>query len=162
MPASPATAPERDWSADALCRGIARYFAARGFASLPEFKLGNGRRADLAAIDRAGTIVLVEIKTNVQDWRGDRKWPSYLEFCDRFYFAVPPDFPRAPLAASIAQPQRTGLLIADEYGAALAREAALVKLNAARRRAETLRFARKAAARLHASLDPGFVQSWRA
>jgi hypothetical protein len=82
------------------------------------------------------------------DFRGDHKWPEYREFCDRFFFAVGPDFPREVL------PQDAGLIIADRYGGEIIRAAPEHKLAGARRKAMTLRMLRAAAFRLHATVDP--------
>ena len=76
-----------------LARGVCRGLAALGYAALTEFPLGNGRRADVIAVNGAGETLIVEIKCSVADFRADRKWPAYLEFCDAFYFAVPAGFP---------------------------------------------------------------------
>ena len=134
--------------APALARGIIRTFHELGYASLTEFTLRSGRRVDVIAVDPAGTIAIIEIKSSVEDFRADRKWHEYLEFCDHFFFAVPEDFPREIL------PEDCGLLVADPYGAAVLREAPLFKLNAARRRAQILRFAQTAAQRLARFTDP--------
>ena len=119
-----------------------------GYASLQEFNFNNGRRADVAAIERKGNIVIVEIKSSVADYRADNKWPDYLDHCDRFYFAVDETFPVDIL------PEDQGLIIADRYGAEIVRQAEVRKVNAARRKALTLSFARTAARRLTALLDP--------
>jgi hypothetical protein len=66
----------------------------------------------------------------------------------RFYFAVGQDFPLDLL------PPDEGLILADRFGGEIVREAPLRALSAARRRAMLLRFARAAAQRLHALLDP--------
>ena len=123
----------------ALTRGVARLFVDMGMSPLAEFTLANGRRADIAAIDRQGRIAFAEIKSCRADFEGDGKWPDYLDFCDRFYFAVDPAFPQAIL------PQSEGLIVADAFGAIIARDAAPRTLVAARRKAVTLRFARQAA-----------------
>lgn len=125
----------------ALTRGVARLFIDLGLAPLCEFRLANGRRADLAGLDRRGKLVIAEVKSCPADFEVDQKWPDYLDFCDQFYFAVDPSFPRALL------PDTEGLIIADEYGAVIARAAEHRTLNAARRKAVTLRFARQAAAK---------------
>ncbi len=111
---------------------------------LAELPLGNGRRADLVAIDRAAAITIVEVKSGRADFLADRKWQAYLGFCDRFYFAVDRDFPAALLPAG------EGLIVADRFAGEIVREAPLRPLNAARRKAMLLRFARLAATRLHA------------
>lgn len=143
-------------------RGVCRHLCARGYAPLMEFTLGNGRRADVAAINDSGQIVIVEIKVSVGDFRGDQKWSSYLEYCDEFFFAVPDDFPRDVFDAQTALPEVTGLMVADRFDAAILRPAAPRKLAAARRKAESLRFARKAALRLHQVQDPEGQQEQRA
>jgi hypothetical protein len=74
-----------------ILRGVARGLSAADQAVLPEMPLGNGRRADLIALDRTGTITLVEIKSCRADFTADRMWQSYLDHCDRFYFAVAAD-----------------------------------------------------------------------
>ena len=118
-----------------------------------EVPLPNGRRADLMAIDAKGGLTIVEIKVSRADLQGDGKWTDYLDYCDRFYWAVP-----ATLAGLLEnerfQPEAAGLIVADRYDAAVVREAAARPLAPARRKAELLRFARRAARRLSAQIDP--------
>ena len=144
-PAAPAPQP---LTALLLARGVCRELRQRGYASLLEFPLANGRRVDVVALGRVGEIAIVEIKSSLADFRADRKWPDYWEFCDRLYFAVAADFPRDLL------PTECGLIVADPFGAALLRESPVRTLNAARRRAVTLRFALLGARRLSRTLDP--------
>jgi hypothetical protein len=131
-----------------VTRGVRRALAALGHASLTEFVLKTGRRADILAMDGQGGIAIVEVKSSVADFRSDRKWPDYTAFCDRFYFAVPEGFP-LPLI-----PPPWGLIVADGYDAAVLREPPEHRLAAARRKALHLRFALAAAGRLHRLEDP--------
>jgi hypothetical protein len=135
-------------SAAKICRGVLRLLKAHGFAAIPEVALANGRRADVAAISATGAIWIVEIKSCVQDFRSDRKWPEYREFCDRFFFAVAPGFPNEVLATD------AGLIVADAYGGEIVRGAPEHKLAAARRKVMTLHLARTAALRLQGAMDP--------
>lgn len=128
-------------SAAEIARGVLRLMHHRGLAGLTELTLANGRRADVAALDPAGGIEIVEIKSSVADYRSDYKWQDYRPFCDRFYFAVSARFPAELI------PAECGLIIADGFGGAIIREPTADKLNAARRKAVTLRFARLAARR---------------
>lgn len=131
-----------------ICRGVSRALALRGFRAIPELTLADGRRADLAAIDEAGNIWIVEIKSSLEDFRADWKWPDYRAWCDRLLFAVAPDFPQEVL------PPDTGLILADRYGGEIIREAPEHRLPAARRKTVTLRLARVAAGRLMTLADP--------
>jgi len=131
-----------------LARGVRRAFARHGWATLTEFTLKGGRRADVIALDGQGGIAIVEIKSSRADFRADAKWQAYLDFCDRFYFAVPPDFPRDLL------PPDCGILVADPYDAQTVQLPAESKLHASRRRAVTLRFAQTAGQRLLRTQDP--------
>ena len=131
-----------------ICRGVARLLRAHGLAVVSELSLANGRRADLAGVTAAGEIWIVEVKSCPADLRSDQKWPEYREFCDRFFFAVAPDFPRELL------PLGTGLIVADRYGGEIVQTAPHHKLAAARRKAMTVRILRAAAFRLQAALDP--------
>jgi len=131
-----------------LSRGVCRALDQLGYVSLVEFPLINGRRADVLGLGKAGDLLIVEIKSSVADFRADHKWTTYRDFADRLYFAVPAHFPQALI------PEECGLMLADQFDAALLREACTAPLNPNRRRALTLRFARIAAARLRRSLDP--------
>ncbi len=125
----------------AVTRGAARLLAALGYAPLAEVTLPNGRRADLMALGPKGQIFIVEVKSGIEDFRVDLKWPEYQPYCDAFAFAVAPEFPREIL------PDEPGLIIADGFGGAILREALVTPLSGARRKALTLAFARLAALR---------------
>ena len=118
-----------------------------------EVPLPNGRRADLMAIDSKGELAIVEIKVSKADLVGDEKWTDYLEYCDRFFWAVPESL-CAILERRAFPAWDAGLLVADRYDAVIIREAVDRPLAPARRKAETLRFARRAARRLSAQIDP--------
>ncbi|NGM36682.1 MmcB family DNA repair protein [Methylobacterium sp. DB0501] len=133
-------------------RGVRRLFAELGHVTIPEFTLANGRRADLIALGMCGKLTIIEIKSSVADFRADRKWPDYRDFCDRFYFAVPPELPVEIL------PEDTGLIVADAFGAEILRGPPEHPLAGARRKAVTLRFAHAAAGLLHALADPGSIR----
>jgi hypothetical protein len=129
-------------------RGVRRLFAQLGHATLPEFTLASGRRADVIALAPDGRLTIIEIKSSIADFRTDQKWPDYRDFCDRFFFAIPETVPIEIL------PDVTGLIVADSFGAAILREPPDHPLAGARRKAVTLRFARAAAGLLHALADP--------
>jgi hypothetical protein len=132
-----------------ICRGVARLFRAHALAGVSELALANGRRADFVGLSHGGSIWIVEIKSCLGDFRCDRKWSTYRDYCDRLFFAVAPGFPHEVL------PLAAGLIIADRHGGEIVRPAPEHKLAAARRRTMTLRLARTAALRLHALSDPG-------
>ena len=134
-------------------RGVTRLFCRRDWFAMCEVPLPNGRRADLMAIDPKGHLTIVEIKVSKADLLGDGKWRDYLDYCDRFYWAVPQALCRL-LDAEHFLPADSGLLVADRYDAAILRDAALRPLAPARRKSETLNFARRAARRLSAQIDP--------
>jgi hypothetical protein len=125
-----------------IMRGTCRLLLDLGCSPILEWVLPNGRRADVAALDAAGDILIVEVKSCREDYEADAKWQDYLEFADRFYFAIDTDFPRELI------PGETGLIVADRYGGAILREAPRFALAPARRKASLLRFARHAAERL--------------
>jgi hypothetical protein len=158
MPATPdlcfADAP---LAAQDVARGVTRLFFNRDMFAICEVPLPNGRRADMMAIDASGMITIVEIKVSRADLLGDGKWPAYLDYCDHFFWAVPAGFDLTPFEQQNFAPDCCGLIVADRYDAAVVREAPLRKLAAARRKAETLRFARRAARRLVGDLDPALA-----
>lgn len=135
-------------SGQRLARGVCRHLLHRGFAPMTEVPLATGLRVDVMAIGPKGEIWIVECKSGRADFMTDRKWTGYLEWCERFFWAVDADFPVDLL------PAETGLIIADAFGAEIERTPEAWRLAGARRRAVTLRFARLAAARLATTLDP--------
>ncbi|MEM7169177.1 MAG: MmcB family DNA repair protein [Pseudomonadota bacterium] len=141
-------ANERDQTASELARGLGRSVRHLGMTSLTEFSLRSGRRVDLMALDAKGHFTVIEIKSSLEDFRSDKKWQEYLDYCDAFYFAVPETFPKEIIPGDV------GLMVADAYGATILRESACYSLAAARRRALLQRFAETAAKRLHSLLDP--------
>jgi hypothetical protein len=141
--------PCRDDVTQAVTRGVGRALGELGYGVLTEVSLASGRRADIMAIDRAGEIVIVEVKSSIEDFRTDQKWPEYRDWCDRLYFAVAEEFPRDIL------PEDTGLMIADRFSAVILRPAPATPLASARRRALLLRFAMLASTRLWHAIDPG-------
>jgi len=141
--------------AQAVARGVARMFHRHDIMVLPEVSLRNRRRADLMGIDSKGQIVIVEIKVARGDLLGDAKWTEYLEYCDRFYWALPIGFDASPVSGSDFLPERTGLIIADAYDAEMIRPAATNPLAPARRKTETMRLARRAMQR--AAISDGWI-----
>lgn len=129
-------------TARGITLGAQKLLGQMGFGCLTEFKLPNGRRADLAALGRKGEFWLVEVKSSITDFRTDGKWPEYCRFADRFFFAVHDDFPRDLI------PEDCGLILADAYGGWLARMPEEHRLNAARRKSLTLKFGHAAASKL--------------
>jgi len=126
----------------ALARGLTRMLGDHGLASVLEVPLSNGRRADVMALSPRGEIWIVETKSCVADFAVDAKWPDYVDYCDRFFFAVTEAFPRDLIPGDV------GLIVADGFGGAILRDSPVRTLAAARRKAVTLLFARLAAQRL--------------
>lgn len=123
-------------------RGLQVLFSNMRHSILPELVLSSGRRADLTCLTEKGEIWIVEIKSSIEDFRVDKKWPDYWNYCDRLFFATHPDVP-----AEIF-PAECGLVVSDGYGAHVIRESPEHKLPPATRKAMTLNFARAAANRL--------------
>ncbi len=136
-----------------VARGVTRLFCRQDLFAVCEMPLANGRRADLMAIDSKGGLTIVEIKVAKSDLTGDGKWLDYLDYCDRFFWAVPPHL-AAILEEDRYLPGAAGLIVADRYDAAVVRDAAHRPMAPARRKAELLQFARRAARRLSAQVDP--------
>ncbi|MGR3479648.1 MmcB family DNA repair protein [Salipiger marinus] len=140
----------------ALARGVCRHLASLGFAVVEEFVPERGRRVDVMALGPKGEIWVVECKSSRADFLSDGKWTGYLDWCDRYFWAVDEMFPTELL------PDGTGLIIADAYDAEILRMAPEVRLAGARRTALTRRFAQHAARRLQALRDPeARLDAWR-
>jgi len=122
---------------------------ALDFVSVEEMVPTPGLRVDVLAVGPKGEIWVIECKSGRTDYLTDRKWQGYLEWCDRFFWAVDADFPTDLL------PDGTGLILADAFDAEIVRMGPDTPLAPARRRAMLHKFARHAALRLQALRDPG-------
>ena len=132
-----------------LARGVARHFASLGWSTVEELVPKRGLRVDVMALGPKGEVWVIECKSSRADFMSDHKWQGYLEWCDRFFWAVDLDFPTEVL------PQETGLIIGDAYGADILRMGSETRLAPARRRAMVYKFAKHAARRLQVLRDPG-------
>ncbi|MDA7427132.1 MmcB family DNA repair protein [Primorskyibacter aestuariivivens] len=132
-----------------LARGVARHLASLNFACVEEFTVTRGLRVDVMALGPKGELWVVECKSSRADFMSDGKWQGYLEWCDRYFWAVDEGFPTDLL------PEQTGLIIADAYDAEILRMAPEDKLAPARRKKMLHQFATHAARRLQVLRDPG-------
>lgn len=144
QPPLPPTAGQR------IARGVCRHLRSHDFISVEELVPAPGLRVDIMALGPKGEVWIVECKSGRADFQADHKWQGYLEWSDRFFWAVDADFPVDLL------PKDTGLIRADAYDAAIVTMAPLTPLAPARRKAILHKFARHAARHLHALRDPGF------
>jgi hypothetical protein len=142
LPKDPLVDGRQSERAMVIRRGVQRLLTTMGACVLPELCLSTGRRADLVALTRSGDVWIIEIKSSVEDFRVDRKWPEYRLHSDRFFFASHPDVPQSIF------PEECGFILSDGYGAEIMREAPEHRLAAATRKALMLRIARAGAARL--------------
>jgi hypothetical protein len=146
--------PQSALCAADVARGVTRMLLRHDLVAMGEVPLAGGRRADLMGIDAHGRIVIVEIKVSRADLLGDDKWRDYLDHCDRFFWALPAGLDASPLKREGFLPDRTGLIVADRYDAAIVREAQSTPLAPAARKRCTLALARRAGRRLIALTDP--------
>jgi hypothetical protein len=144
-----------------LARGVTRHLLAHDFVSIEEFVPTRGLRVDVLAVGPKGEIWVIECKSSRADFMADAKWQGYLDWCDRYFWAVDAGFPVELL------PEETGLIIADQYDAEIIRMGPEAKLAPARRKVMVQKFARDAARRLQAYRDPRVSalsdpsQAWR-
>ena len=131
-----------------IARGVIRHFAQIGMPSLSEFSPTRGLRVDIITLGMSDEIWIVECKSGQSDFKSDKKWQNYLDWCDRYFWAVDGKFPIDIL------PSDTGVIIADAYDASIFREATLNKLPAARRKKITKSIAISACNRLLRHTDP--------
>jgi hypothetical protein len=134
-----------------LARGVCRHLLDLDFVTVEELTPAPGLRVDVMAMGPKGELWVVECKSSRADFASDRKWHGYLEWCDRYFWAVDPGFPVDLL------PEGTGLIVADGYDAEILRMPEERKLAPARRKVMVRKFARHAALRWHAARDPGLA-----
>lgn len=132
-----------------LARGVCRGLRGLDFVTVEELVPTPGLRVDVMALGPRGEVWVIECKSGRADYAADRKWHHYLDWCDRFFWAVDADFPTELL------PQGTGLILADAFDAEILRMGPETPLSPARRKVMVQKFARHAALRLQMLRDPG-------
>lgn len=137
-----------------LARGVGRHLRGHDFVSVEELVPTSGLRVDVMAFGPKSEIWIIECKSSRADFQSDQKWQGYLEWCDRFFWAVDSTFPTELL------PDGTGLIIADGYDAEIIRMGSEAKLPPARRKVLVQKFARHAAMRAQAARDPGCISAY--
>ena len=131
-----------------LARGVIRHFDQLGLASLSEFSPARGLRVDIITLGVLDEIWIIECKSGISDYKSDKKWKNYLDWCDRYFWAVDVNFPTQIL------PTGTGIIIADAYDATIFKEAPINRLTASRRKKITKSIAQSACIRLLSHTDP--------
>ena len=131
-----------------IARGVMRHFAQIGLPSLSEFSPTKGLRVDIITLGMPNEIWIVECKSGQSDFKSDKKWQNYLDWCDRYFWAVDANFPINIL------PPDTGIIIADAYDASILREAPINKLPPARQKKIIKSIAASACNRLLNLTDP--------
>ncbi len=147
------TCPDTLRPGQLLARGVCRHLLEHDFVTVEEMTPTPGLRVDVMALGPKGELWVVECKSSRADYTSDRKWQGYLDWCDRYFWAVDTDFPIELL------PEGTGLIVADAFGAEIVRMPDEVRLAPARRKVLVQKFARHAAQRWHAVRDPGLSVS---
>lgn len=146
VPVAPCVRPGQS-----LARGVCRHLLGHDFVTLEEMVPAPGLRVDVMALGPKGELWVIECKSSRVDFTSDRKWQGYLDWCDRYFWAVDETFQVDLL------PDHTGLMIADAYDAAIVRMGPESRLSAPRRRAMLLKFARQASRRCQLLRDPGLA-----
>lgn len=131
-----------------LARGVCRHLRTLNFVCVEELVPARGLRVDVMGLGPKGEVWVIECKSSRADFQADQKWRGYLEWCDRFFWAVGSDFPTELL------PDDTGLILADAYDGEVVRMGPKDRLPAARRKVIVQKFARTAAMRLQGLRDP--------
>ena len=137
-----------------IARGVCRHLKQYNFSCLQEFVPIKGSRVDIIAIGPRGEIWIIECKSSTADFNQDHKWEKYLPFCDRYFWAVPKDFPANIL------PANDGLIIADQYGAEIIRYGSEHLINSQKRKKITTKIARNASDRLRTIIDPSVTKKF--
>jgi len=151
---APSADPLPSFAGQRLARGVCRALRSLDFVTVEEMTPTPGLRVDVMALGPKGEIWVVECKSSRADFRADRKWQGYLDWCDRFFWAVDSGFPTDLL------PEGHGLILADAYDGEILRMPPATPLAPARRRVLVQGFARAAALRLQSLRDPAISGAW--
>ena len=101
---------------------VIQYYTQKRYCVSKEIGLcKRGRlRADFLALNTKREIIIVEVKSCVQDFRTDKKWHKYLPYCNKLYFALTPKV-WEKLKTEI--PKGIGVMTTNDYGVTVVQSA---------------------------------------
>jgi len=118
-----------DWT-ERISRAVMRHFYEYGESVLAEFTLKSGRRADVICLSKDDQITIIEVKSSKEDFLSDQKWPEYMAWADKFYFAVSDEFDLSLLK----EHHQCGIIVTDGLAVHIERAPVYEKLAPQRRK----------------------------
>ncbi len=79
-------------TANDICASLLNRHDGRGEICIQEAEMGVDGRVDFMAVKFTWHHIdptVYEVKVSRSDFKADKKWPKYLKYCSRFYFACP-------------------------------------------------------------------------
>ena len=142
-----------DKSSRSIFKQTMRFFSKKGYQVLSEFSLPNKRRVDIIAINLKKEIIIIEIKSKKKDLNYDKKWKSYLNYCNYFYFACNEKITNVNFSQNI------GIIQKKFNKIKIIKESKYKKLSQIKKNKLILNFALSAASKFHRLIDPEFRKS---
>ena len=123
---------------------------SKGFKIITEFALPNKKRVDIIGINTKKEIVIVEVKSNKNNFKNDNKLKKYLKYCNYFYFSCNEEI------KDICISKKVGIILYNSKNIEISRYSKYRKLSELIKNKIIYNFALSAASKFHRLVDPKF------
>ena len=127
-----------------------RFLSNKGYKTITEFALPNKKRVDIIALNCKKEILIIEVKSKINDFKNDKKWKKYLNYCNYFYFALN-KYPK-----NLKIYENVGIIEINNKKNEIKKRASYVKMPEKKRNNIIFSFALSAASKFHRLIDPNF------
>ena len=127
-----------------------RFLSNKGYKTITEFALPNKKRVDIIALNCKKEILIIEVKSKINDFKNDKKWKKYLNYCNYFYFALN-KYPK-----NLKIYENVGIIEINNKKNEIKKRASYVKMPEEKRNNIIFSFALSAASKFHRLIDPNF------
>ena len=127
-----------------------QFLVSKGYKIITEFALPNKKRVDIIGINSKKKIIIVEVKSNKNNFKNDIKWKKYLKYCNYFYFSCNEEMKNVNFSKKI------GIILYNSKEIKIFKNAKYKKLSKITKNKIIYNFALSAASKFHRLIDPKF------
>ena len=127
-----------------------QFLVSKGYKIITEFALPNKKRVDIIGINSKKKIIIVEVKSNKNNFKNDIKWKKYLKYCNYFYFSCNEEMKNVNFSKKI------GIILYNSKEIKIFKKSKYKKLSKITKNKIIYNFALSAASKFHRLIDPKF------
>ena len=133
-----------------ILQNTMRFLSGKGYRVLSEFALPNKKRVDIIGINLKKEIIIVEVKSNKNGIKLDKKWKNYLSYCNYFYFACSDKLKKFKFSNSV------GIILNNCNKIEITKKSKYKKLSEKKKNKLIFKISLSAISKFHRLIDPEY------